>query len=75
MSVVKMDDVRAYCTLPASTAVEAALGTVPWTAPPLTPETVALSEAEGCRMLYFRLHGLPQFPRTWFGETNLGNHV
>lgn len=67
-------NVFAYCTFPARTAVETAVGAEPFTSPPHTIQTVGKSFANA-DFIYFRLHGTPKVRQVWFGETDKGGLV
>ncbi len=67
--------VYAYCISSARIAVQDALGVMPYTSTPYDVNTIDLKKAEGCGFLYFRLHGLPNIPTSWFGEGERHEHV
>jgi hypothetical protein len=60
--------ILAYCIAPAREAVRAATGVAPLTSPPWTADILSPDRLRGHDLLYFRLHGLPDAPYTWFGE-------
>lgn len=67
----------AYCTFVAREAVKAATGVEPLTSPPLDAATFPIKnrKLQGCDLIYFRLHTLPQHPLTWFGEETSGRLI
>ena len=58
----------AYCTEAAAVAVGKAVGVKPLTSPPLTAGTVT-DLWTGADFVYIRLHGRPDVPDTWFGQS------
>jgi len=64
----------AYCTEAAREAVRRAVGVEPLTSPPLSAGNVPDVWA-GADFVYVRLHGRPDVPDTWFGESAAGNAI
>ena len=67
--------ILAYCIAPAREAVRAATGVAPLTSPPWMANLLVPERLTGYDLLYFRLHGLPDLPYTWFGEGPRGGLV
>ena len=64
----------AYCTEAAREAVRKAVGVEPMTSPPLSAGNVPDVWA-GADFVYVRLHGRPNVPDTWFGESSNGDAI
>ena len=64
----------AYCTEAAREAVWRAVGVEPLTSPPLSAGCVPDVWA-GADFVYVRLHGRPNVPDTWFGESADGDAI
>ena len=64
----------AYCTEAAREAVRRAVGVEPLTSPQLSAGNVPDVWA-GADFVYVRLHGRPDVPDTWFGESAAGDAI